>query len=206
MTKYIRNKTGGNLELRGRTIPPNSFFEIPQIEEGSWATDNSVLSALLNPANVTLSADGTTDYSSIAASNIKYLQNSFTPNVKPAALPDPEQYRFRGDSPPWTTCAASTATSLDLTMTEERFVDGGTIIVKDANPGDYCTFQIVHPTAGVVEQFVNKWHVVPGTTQMDVKVYPAKVPAGLIIRVVYNNVGSNPAECGVNLRLHKKGQ
>jgi hypothetical protein len=122
----------------------------------------------------------------------------------PAALPDPDNFRFRGDATAWATCAPG-ATNLDYVVTEERHVDGGVVIVKDANPGDYCIFQVVHPQAGVVEQFVNKWFVIPGTGKMDVNVYRARVPAGLTIRIVYNNVGATNVACGINLRLHKLG-
>lgn len=124
--------------------------------------------------------------------------------ITTTALPNPESYRFRGDATPWMTCAPG-VTNLDLVLTEERFVDGGIVVTKDANPGDYCTFQIVHPVDGVVEQFVNRWVVAPGTGQMHVNVYPARVPAGLTIRIVYNNVGATNAGCAVNLRLHKAG-
>jgi hypothetical protein len=137
--------------------------------------------------------------------NFKAQGNKRVNVVKQAALSNAEEFRFRGDATPWTACAAGVSTNLELLMTEERFIDGGVVVVKDANPGDYCVFQVVHPIVGVVEQFVNKWYVTPGTGTLDVKVYPAKVPAGLIIRVVYHNVGATASSCGVNLRLHKAG-
>lgn len=125
------------------------------------------------------------------------------PTVIPQALPDPGGFRYRGNATPWTNCPPG-STNLDLIMSEELHVDGGTVIVYNANPGDYCVFQVVHPVVGVIEQFVNKSYVIPGTGKMDVNVYRARVPEGLIIRVVYHNTGSTDVGVGINLRLHKK--
>lgn len=202
--KFFRNKTEQEITLRGRTIAPSSFFEIPVTEYGIWAEDDAVVAALINPSSYTLSIDGLSDFSDSSAKNIQLLKNQVPASVVPTALPDPANFRYRGDATPWTVCAPG-ATNLELTMTEERYVDGGTVIVVGANPGDYCTFQVVHPQAGVVEQFVNKMFVIPGTGEMNVQVYRAKVPAGLTIRIVYNNVGATNVECGINLRLHKLG-
>jgi hypothetical protein len=89
--------------------------------------------------------------------------------------------------------------------TEDRWVDGGALLYKDANPGDYVTFQVVHPLAGVIETYVPSWLIVPGTGREEVRVYPAKIPAGLILRLLYVNTGETSAYCGANYRLHKKG-
>lgn len=204
MAKYIRNKTQEVLSLRGRSIDPGTFFQIPPTEEGAWIQDDAVIAALQNSTEVTMSADGNSDYSSSPAQNILFLQSVFPPAITPTALPDPANFRFRGNATSWTTCSPGT-TNLDLTMPEELYVDGGIVIVDGAHTGDYCVFQVVHPVTGVVEQFVNKWFVIPGTGKMDVNVYRAKVPAGLIIRIIYNNTGSTDVECGINLRLHKLG-
>lgn len=120
------------------------------------------------------------------------------------ALPNPESYRFRGNATNWTTCTPG-QTNLDVTpsATEVRYVDGGVIVCKDSNPGDYCTFQVVHPQAGVVEEYISKWFVLPGSGYTEVTVYPARIPAGMILRVVYNNVGQTNAQVGINYRLHK---
>jgi hypothetical protein len=160
-------------------------------------------SSLVITFKASLSSGEETILGGLVSSHVPQV-DLFPTTVSPIALPDPAGFRFRGNATPWTTCPPG-QTNLEITLAEELHIDGGTIVVKDANPGDYCTFQVVHPLAGVVEQFVNKWFVIPGSGKMDVNVYRAKVPAGLKIRVVYNNEGSTDVECGINLRLHKFG-
>lgn len=123
------------------------------------------------------------------------------------ALTNPEDYRFRGTATAWTECLPNTTTNMDITpsATEDRFVDGGIIIHKDTNPGDHVSFKVVHPTYGVVETYVPSWLLPPGVGSESILVYPARIPAGIILRVVYTNTGSTSAYCGVNYRLHRKG-
>jgi hypothetical protein len=198
--KEIKNVSGSTKTYAGQQISDAQTYAIPAAEELAFASDTSLIGDIAT-GDVEVYKDAVLLTTAVG---LQYIQNVLPPAITPTALPDPASFRFRGDATPWTTCAPGT-TNLDLTMAEERYVDGGVVIVKDANPGDYCVFQVVHPIAGVVEQFVNKWYVIPGTSKMDVNVYRAKVPAGLIIRVVYNNVGGTNVECGINLRLHKAG-
>jgi hypothetical protein len=126
---------------------------------------------------------------------------------KQAALSNPEDYRFRGDGTPWTAIPANTtaSSSLVLSSTDVKYLDGGVVVTSNANPGDYCVFNIVHPQAGVVETFVKKWYVQPGSAYQEIKVYPAAVPPGITVRIDYVNIGPNDASFGVNLRIHRKG-
>lgn len=123
-----------------------------------------------------------------------------------SSLSNPENFRFRGTTTAWTQCPAG-ATAIDLpALAEERWVDGGEVVVKDANPGDWVTFSVVHPVYGVVETFVPSWTVVPGTGRTTLSAYPARVPAGMILRMTYTNtVGGTTPGCAVNYRLHKRG-
>lgn len=123
------------------------------------------------------------------------------------ALPNPEDYRFRGTATAWTECPAGTTTSIDITpsATEDRWVSGGFVVHKDSNAGDTVSFHVVHPLAGVVETYVPSWLVTPGTGSQHIEVYPARIPAGLILRVSYTNVGASSAFCGINYLLHRRG-
>jgi hypothetical protein len=198
--KEIKNVSGSTKTYAGQQLADQQIYAISSTEELAFASDTALIGDIAN-GNVVVYKDASLLTTAIG---LQYIQNVLPPAITPTALPDPANFRFRGDATAWTTCAPGT-TNLDLLMAEERYVDGGVVIVKDANPGDYCVFQVVHPQAGVVEQFVNKWFVIPGTGKMDVNVYRAKVPAGLTIRIVYHNVGNTNAECGINLRLHKLG-
>lgn len=198
--KEIKNVSGQTQTYAGQQIIDQATYAISSAEELAFANDLSLIAAIAS-GDVEVYKDAVL---LTAVVGLQYIQNVLPPAITPTALPDPANFRFRGNATSWVTCSPGT-TNLDLTMPEELYVDGGVVIVDGAHPGDYCVFQVVHPVAGVVEQFVNKWFVIPGTGKMDVNVYRAKVPAGLIIRIVYNNTGSTDVECGINLRLHKLG-
>jgi hypothetical protein len=126
---------------------------------------------------------------------------------KSTALPNPEDFRFRGTATAWTECPAGTTTDIDITpsATEDRWVSGGFIIHKDANAGDTVSFKVVHPLANVVETYVPSWLLPPGTGSQQIEVYPARIPAGVILRVSYTNTGATTAHCGINYLLHRRG-
>lgn len=126
---------------------------------------------------------------------------------KTTALANPEDFRFRGTSTAWTQCPAGQTTHIDITpsATEDRWVSGGFVIHKDVNPGDTVSFKVVHPLAGVVETYVPSWLLPPGTGSQKIEVYPARIPAGLILRVSYTNTGATSAYCGINYLLHRRG-
>ncbi len=94
----------------------------------------------------------------------------------------------------------------DLTLTEDHLMTGGVLIVKEAKIGDKVTLQIVHPTYGVVNQFITDWGMSEDQqVQFSLNLeYPAKLFAGLIIRCKYEAC-SIPSERSLvlNLRLHK---
>lgn len=120
-----------------------------------------------------------------------------------AALPDPDGHRFRGERCFIGECAAGVATTFDFDIVEERYLTGFMYAVENENWGDYITFSVVHPVAGVLETFVSSWGVCHGSHLIEV--YKAKVPAGLKLRCVYTNVGVNVAKFMANGFLHKRG-
>jgi hypothetical protein len=126
---------------------------------------------------------------------------------KSTALANPEDYRFRGTATTWTECPAGQTTNIDITpsATEDRWVSGGFIVHTGANPGDTVSFKVVHPLVGVVETYVPSWLLPPGTGSQQIEVYPARIPAGIILRVSYTNRGATAAHCGVNYLLHRRG-
>jgi hypothetical protein len=139
--------------------------------------------------------------------NYKAVGNRHSNVVVPAAMSTAEDYRFRGDATAWTTCAANQTTNIDFTPSanEDRWVDGGWLLYEAANAGDWVTFQVSHPQAGPVETFIPKFLLQSGKAKDEIRVYAARIPAGLGLRVIYTNVGPNTAYCGINYRLHKRG-
>lgn len=123
--------------------------------------------------------------------------------LKPFADANGFRARFKGVSG---TMAAGTSTNLDHVLAEERWIDGIEVHQIGAAAGDNLMFQIVHPQAGVLDEFGSNWFIDSSTGKQNPVIvsYPAKIPAGLTIRTVYNSVGGSSVWLGVNLRLHKK--
>lgn len=124
-----------------------------------------------------------------------------------SALVNPEDYRFRGTSTGWVTCTAGQTTNIDITpsATEDRWVSGGILLTENTVRGDTVSFSVVHPIVGVVETYVPSWAVLSGLSQQKIEVYPARIPAGLKLRVSYTSVGGTDAYCAVNYYLHRRG-
>jgi hypothetical protein len=131
----------------------------------------------------------------------KVKARTVIPSVS-SALPDPDGFKFRGERC-FNQLITDTTTTMDFEITEERYLTGFMYSAKNSNFGDYITFSVVHPTAGVVETFVPSWGISDGSHLVDV--YKAKVIAGLKLRCIYNKVGSNNVEFFANGFLHKRG-
>lgn len=94
----------------------------------------------------------------------------------------------------------------DITLTDDFLLTGGMLIVKNGSMGDRVSLQVVHPVMGVLNEFVKQWVVVEDSQkQFDLSLdYPAKIPAGLILRCNY--VADSQIltrEFAVNFYLHK---
>jgi hypothetical protein len=101
---------------------------------------------------------------------------------------------------------AGTNRNIDLLLTDDVLMAGGTIfLAKGAVAGDKVDFQIVHPVYGVVNQFITDWYLNPDSTSQEIPNanYPAKLFAGLTMRVVYHSVGSTDVWVAINYNKEK---
>jgi hypothetical protein len=94
----------------------------------------------------------------------------------------------------------------DLAMVDDHLLTGGNFLVKGGKFGDKIKLQVVHPTAGVVGQYVTDYGVQSDNEfQFSLELtYPAKIAAGLKLRVSYTStseVGSR--QFCINYSLHK---
>lgn len=103
------------------------------------------------------------------------------------------------------TIPAGTTTNLDMTLAHDYLTTGGSCIVIGAAQGDTVDFQVIHPVYGVVNQFITNWFINPTTSYQEIPTsfYPAKLPTGLILRVVYHSVGLANVWIAVNYDLEK---
>lgn len=104
------------------------------------------------------------------------------------------------------TVIAGTTQSIDLLLTDDILMAGGTVLLaKGAAIGDSVHFQVIHPTYGVVNQFITDWYLNPDSTEQAVPPanYPAKLLAGLTLRLVYHSVGETDVWVAVNYNCEK---
>lgn len=130
---------------------------------------------------------------------------------KPFADADGFRARFKGISG---TATKDTTTNIDYELTEDRYINGVRLMLKDHVDGDYVDFQIIDidnilglGANTVLDEFGSTWYMDSAIrTQPDVIVpYPAKILKDLYIRIKYTSVGTtNNVKVRANLYLHKK--
>jgi len=103
------------------------------------------------------------------------------------------------------TALAGQNTNVDFTLTDDCLMTGLQVLAKGSIFGDKITLQVVHPVAGVMSEFGTNINVPEvDEKKIDEKTeYPAKIPAGLIIRLIYTSTGATDVYVAVNYRLHK---
>lgn len=113
------------------------------------------------------------------------------------------------------TCTPGGVTNVDLKMLDDNFLTGGHLRVKGQTFGDFLHVQVVdkdniigYGANVVLRQFVTNWYLsADDSQQADFGLpYPAKVIAGLYIRIVYNSIaltGTPFPQLAINYDLHK---
>lgn len=95
---------------------------------------------------------------------------------------------------------AGTTATLDYPLTEDRAIDGADYEAIYRNTDDRISFQIVDPAGNILNQFANRLFVREKYTK---QLYGAFINAGLIIRVIYENNGTNDVHFNINFHLHR---
>lgn len=104
------------------------------------------------------------------------------------------------------TCDSGQLQNGDLVLTEDYLLTGGTLLVYNGNIEDKISMQIVHPILGVLNEFVKDYRVTSDSVRQIVLdlAYPAKVPAGLIIRCKFEaSIEGTTRKIAANLFTHK---
>jgi hypothetical protein len=101
---------------------------------------------------------------------------------------------------------ANETKNIDYTVPVDLCLTGAVVIVHGAKVDDKVSLQVVHPSLGVLNEFVTDWYMADDQSeQFALQLnYPANVPAGLYIRAVYkatSEVGTRKAR--INYLLHK---
>ena len=76
-------------------------------------------------------------------------------------------------------------THIDLTLTDDMLLTGGTLLVKGGNLEDKVSMQVIHPTLGIVKEFVTNYRIIEDSIKQFemASAYPAKIPANLTLRL-----------------------
>lgn len=108
------------------------------------------------------------------------------------------------------TLTAGATTNIDLAFTDDHMLTGFWLVGSNINPGDKIALQVVDSSnifgfgAGtVLKQFATNIYL-PASCDAQFEVaYPAKVYAGLSLRVVYTSTGATNPIFAVNYKIHK---
>lgn len=88
----------------------------------------------------------------------------------------------------------------DLTVSDDYLLTGSSIVFVNALPKDNVKFQILSADKStILNQFID-WYAKDFDKVLP---YPAKIYAGLTIRIEYTSFGTQPVEIYVNHDLHK---
>lgn len=157
------------------------------------------------------------------------LPQNLIQSVALSVLPEPQPfaqptYRTKRDATPtWMDCPEGADTALDFLMTQERYVSGGDMLIKDAKEGDWISAEVMdvngvipapyraalceaHP---IVASYIVRMWIEPkdGHKMFTIDTYPlnAKISAGLYLRITYHaSAIAGTRKIAVNYHLTKK--
>lgn len=97
------------------------------------------------------------------------------------------------------TVAADSTQNLDLTLTDDHLISGASVTLYGNCADDEVKFQVLMGST-VVASYID-WFAKDMDKTLE---YPAKIPAGLTLRVVYKNTcPSESVKVRINYHLHK---
>lgn len=98
------------------------------------------------------------------------------------------------------TITAGQTKEIDFQMTYDRVINGIQYQAPNRNLGDNIDFEIHHPTEGLLKWFGKNWYTMKEET---ITLYGAFLPAGVLIKVRYKNVGVNDVEFVLGAYFHE---
>ena len=209
MSKYVKNTDIVQHKWAGQYVQPASYYQIETIEQGRWAEDAQLMIDIANGiAVVATSNSGTEDITDVnlAINYIKDLglHDDKGRNIVATTIFGVNEFRFRGKGIRTTVTAGETG-NLDHTLAEMQYLNGGRVILENHSTNDELTFQVVHPQAGVLDEYISTWQVDIGQNLQESIILPyiAALPAGLILRVAYSSTGGADVIVKINYMLQK---
>lgn len=209
MAKFIKNTSGASKTWVGQTVANTTYYEIQPIEEMAWANNSTLLTDIAaGDATVAKDDTGNTDITDVAEA-INHLKDEnpvtidATSPVHTYALAEAHTLRARLIGIINQTVTKDQTSTLDwaipntvyLGTNKQSYMDGIHYYAKDAEVGDKMTFQVVdkdglvYPANTVLDEFGLDWAVMPDA-ETTIRLYKAKLIAGMYLRIKYTSVGT----------------
>ena len=121
-----------------------------------------------------------------------------------------DEFDYHGDGVIGT-ATKNTTTNIDFKVGHNKcYVNGGEIIFKDANWGDYIKVEVVdkdgvaYPAGTVLKTYIPKRYLHPDIGKADLNVpYAGHIPNGIYLRVKYTSTSTTTdVKVAVNYWLH----
>lgn len=102
--------------------------------------------------------------------------------------------------------------NIDYLLTDDCLITGAWLVANNGNYGDHASFQVLDTAAGtytgtpygVINQFITNWFIPPTTSVQFDMAYPAKIYAGMTLRLEYTSTALLLAPfVAINYKLHK---
>jgi len=213
----FKNNSGVTNTWCGKLLDIDEIYE-PDTDLSLWQRDQDVMYSVGNSDLIV--SDGDNWFTNtVDAWNwvIGSKQKISIVEDKPFSDAQGFRARFKGYTD---TATAGETTNIDILITEERFINGLQLILKDQAFGDSVDLQVVdingtyagilypvgYPTPLVLDTFGESWYVHSDSQNQDqiIVPYPARLLPGLYVRVIYHSVGETDVQVCANLFLHKK--
>lgn len=136
--------------------------------------------------------------------------SSNRPIFSQSPFSDTGGFRFRGASFKGI-CPTDVTTNVDYLISEERWINGGRALIDNIGSNDTITFQVIDiddvfgfGNNVVLDEFITEYYV-PSDGNLEVRLpYPARITAGLYLRLKYTSTHVDGCELKCNLYLHWK--
>lgn len=213
MAKIVKNISGASKTWGGVTIANNASYTCQNQEEANrFALDDNLIANLV--ADYAEIYSDSTKISGVSAA-ISFLLDSIRDTdgallVRPRAFSNSDGFRFRGASFSGNV-SANSSQDIDYKIVAERYINGGRLLIDNIGNEDKMTFQVVDKDnvlgygAGVVLDEFIKDYFIPTSGNLEVRLdYPARIYAGLYLRLKYTSSHASGCSVKCNLYLHWK--
>jgi len=218
MAKWIYNNTETTQTWCSQEIASNTYYQVQPAEEVRWANDDSVLSSIANSDIIISTSNSAPGHITAINSAILHIKDSLPVDIQtanPFALSTYYEVRATGFSG---TAESGQTTAIDLLLhaTEDRYINGSKLILKNHSVNDTVNLKVVDVTGNiafpgcpantVLKQFAYNWNVDETTSDQGGMYYNflARVPAGIYIRLEYTSTGESDVTVRINMSLFKK--